>query len=105
MDTEEEIQATLAELDVQTRGLIIEADLGRQAKEFFASDLGRYILGCAKQEIMEAQMDLAEVNWWNFWKVRGLQNKIWRARSLISWMADLVRSGKSAESALAEAEE
>jgi hypothetical protein len=101
---DEEIQAQLAELDVQTRSLIIEADLGQQAKEFFASPLGKYILGCASQEIMEAQMALAEVNWWNIWGVKQQQNRIWRARSLIAWVGDLVRSGRSAEHALAETE-
>lgn len=101
---QDEIAEELAKMDVQTRTLIAEVDLGRQAKEFFASDLGRYILGCATQEIQEAQMGLAEVNWWNIWKVRKLQNKIWRARSLIGWMADLVRQGKQAEVTLTEGE-
>lgn len=105
MDTEEQIQSELATLDVVTRTLVVEADLGRQAKEFFESPVGKYMLGCASQEIMAAQMDLAEVAWWNIWKVRALQNRIWRARSMIGWMADLVRQGKNAEAALVEGEE
>lgn len=104
MDTEEQIQAELATLDVVTRTLVVEADLGRQAKEFFESPVGKYIVGCISQEIMSAQMDLAEVSWWNFWKIRKLQNQIWRARSMVAWMADLVRQGKNAEAALDEGE-
>lgn len=105
MDTDEQIQAELASLDVTTRQLIVEADLGNQAKEFFESAVGKYVLGCISQEIMEAQIELAAVSWWNFWKVRSLQNKIWRARSMVAWLADLVRQGRNAEAALVEGEE
>lgn len=100
---DEELQEYMDSLDVQTRSLIAEVDLGRQAKEFFQSDLGRYILGCAQQEAQSALIELSTVSWWRFIKVRELQNRMWRARMLIAWMADLVRSGKSAEQALAEA--
>ena len=105
MDAEADIQEALASMDVQTRTLIAEVDLGHQAREFFDSDIGKYVLGCVTQEIQEAQMKLAEVRWWNIWAVKEQQNRIWRARKLIGWLADLVRSGRSAENALAEAEE
>lgn len=104
MDYDDQLQAELAALDVQSRQLIVEADLGRQAKEFFDSDLGKYIIGCISQEIMSAQLELTHVAWWNIWKIRSLQNQIWRARSTIGWFADLVRQGKNAEAALVEGE-
>lgn len=104
MDFDDQLQAELAALDVQSRQLVLEADLGRQAKEFFESPLGKYVLGCISQEIMAAQLELTDANWWSFWKVRKLQNQIWRARSMIGWLADLVRQGKHAEAALVEGE-
>lgn len=105
METEDAIQEALAQMDVQTRTLIAEVDLGHQAKEFFASDLGKYILGCITQEIQEAQMAMDNLPFWQFWRFRQLQNRIWRARAVVAWLADLVRSGRSAENALAEAGE
>jgi hypothetical protein len=79
-----------------------EAILGRDAEEFLASELGRYLIGRADQEIEEAQDALAKVSPWRRNRIRDLQAQIWRAKSVKGWLAELVTNGKAAEAALDE---
>lgn len=101
---EEEYQALLDSLDPATRTLAAELDLGMQANEFIASDIGRYIIGCAQHEIAEANDALGRVSCWRRRKIQELQNKRWRAEQLLLWLRDLLVSAKSAKSALEERE-
>jgi hypothetical protein len=80
--------------------LFAEAALGRDAEDFLKSDIGRYILGRAEQEIQEAQDKLALVSPWRRNRIRQLQNDIWRAKSVRGWLAELVGAGKQAEAIL-----
>lgn len=105
MDRDNDLEALLAELDPVTRTLVAEVDLGEQAKEFARSDLGRHFIGVAMQEIASAQTALATTSPWRFWKVQELQNRIWRANFLLSWIRELVISGRSAHGTIQEAEE
>lgn len=106
MDTPDaELQAALATLDPTTRTLIAEVDLGNQAKEFMASDLGRHLVGCLKQEVTLAQEELTKCASWRRRRIQELQNRVWRAQFMLSWLRDLLIAGKSAQTALAEGEE
>jgi len=82
--------------------LLAEAALGRDAEEFIASDIGRYILGRCDMEIEEASEKLSVVSPWRRNRIRQLQNEIWRAKSVKSWLAELITIGKQAESVLDE---
>jgi hypothetical protein len=105
MDTpDDNLQELLAQLDPTTRTLVAEVDLGEQAKEFMHSDLGRFMIGAAKQEIILAQSALAKVYPWRWRKVQELQNKIWRANFFLALLRELLISGKSAASAIEESE-
>ena len=81
-----------------------EAALGKDAEEFLASDLGRYIIGRMDQEIADAQDKLSTVSPWRRNRIRQLQNEIWRARSVRDWLVDLVTAGQQAEAILGETE-
>jgi uncharacterized protein YbjT (DUF2867 family) len=89
--------------------LLAEAILGRDAEEFLASELGRYLVGRAEQEEREAVEQLARVSSWRRRRIRELQDDIWRARSVRQWLAEMVSAGRAAEPLLeqmrAEAEE
>ncbi len=74
-----------------------EAALGRDAADFMASDIGRYLLGRAEQDIQEAHEKLAIVSPWRRNRIRQLQNEIWRAQSVKGWLVELVGAGKQAE--------
>lgn len=99
-----ELQELLAELDPATQTLIAEVDLGGQAAEFLRSDIGRHLIGCLKQEIVLAQDALSSTSPWRFLKVQELQNRIWRAKFMLDWLRELISNGKTARSALNEAE-
>lgn len=76
--------------------LYAEAALGRQVEGFFQGDLGRYLLGCADQEIESAMDELKHVHPWRSRKIRDLQNKIYRAESFKVWLSELIIRGQQA---------
>lgn len=82
--------------------LVAEAVLGRDAEEFLATELGRYIVGRCEQEIQEAQDELSRVSPWRKNRIRELQNQVWRAKSVQGWLGELITDGKAAEVALEE---
>lgn len=102
MSDPNELQGLLDALDPTTRTLVAEIDLGQQAKEFVESDLGRYIIGCAHQEIISAQAALKTALPWRRRKIQELQNRIWRAESLLLWLRDLIEAGRSAGQTIEE---
>jgi len=105
MDTpDEDLSTLLGSLDPTTRTLVAEVDLGNQARDFMRSDLGRHLVGCLQQEVDVAQAELNTVWPWRRRRIQDLQNKIWRAQFMLSWLRDLILSGKSADGALHEVE-
>lgn len=82
--------------------LFAEAVLGKDAEEFIASDLGRYLIGQADMEIEEAQEVLCKVSPWRTRRIRELQNQIWRAQSFKGWLLEMVTAGKAAVQVLEE---
>lgn len=77
-----------------------EATLGRDAQDFLASEVGRFILGRCEHEISEASDLLSTVSPWRRNRIKQLQNEIWRARSVRGWLIELVQNGQQAEQAL-----
>lgn len=73
-----------------------EAMLGKDAEEFIKSEIGRFLTGCAEQEVVEAMEYLKKVHPWRTRRIKELQNQIWRAESFKSWLAELVIRGKQA---------
>lgn len=100
-----ELQQLIAQLDPESRTFFAEAGLGRDAKEFFETDLGRYMVGCAQQEYAAAMAKLKTVAWWRRRRIMQLQNEAWRAEQFMVWLRDLIIKGKAAEMALEEQEE
>ena len=82
--------------------LIAEAVLGRDAQEFLASEIGRYLLGRAQMDEREAMEALVSVKWWRRRRIIELQSRIYRARSVRSWLAEIITDGRQAESVLEE---
>jgi hypothetical protein len=101
----EAFQELIATLDPEAFTLFAEADIGREAKEFISSAIGRYLLGCAQQEYKEAVFKLKRTAFWRFRRIQQLQNDIWRAETFMLWIRDLIVRGRAAEIGLAEREE
>lgn len=101
----EQFQEILNSLDPQSYGMFAEADMGRQAREFAEGDIGRYLLGCARQEYAGAIEKLKRVPFWRYRRIQQLQNEMWRAENFMLWLRDLIIRGRAAEGTLAESED
>lgn len=84
--------------------LFAEAKLGLDADVFLASDVGRYLLGRAEQEIEAAYLDLERVRAEDADTIRTLQNQIWRAKSIRQWLHEAIEAGNLAEQQLRDNE-
>ena len=98
----EALQELLDGLDPQSRSLFAEAELGAQAGEFFHSELGRYMLGCAKQDLEDAHQKLADTLPFRWRRIQALQNDIRVSTMFLLYMRDLIIRGKAAERSLEE---
>lgn len=78
------------------RGLLGEAMMGKDAEEFIKSDLGRYLIGRARQEAALAIGDLKRCSPWRRRRIRELQNRIDWAESFEGWLRELVATGQTA---------
>jgi hypothetical protein len=101
----EAFQDLLRELSPESRTFFAEAALGRDAREFAASDLGRYMIGCAKQDVADAQEKLARVSPWRRHRIQQLQNEIRVAEQFLGYIRDLIIRGKAAELTLEDRED
>lgn len=98
----EALQELLNSFDPDSRAMIAEADLGQQAAEFFGTDLGRYMIGCAKQDLEDAHQKLAETLPFRWRRIQALQNEIRLPKMFLLYMRDLIIRGKAAEKSLEE---
>ena len=96
MSDDEDIQAHIESLNPEARVLFAEAVLGKDAVDFMATELGRYVVGCAQEEIKDAYTSLKKTSPWRIFRIQELQNEIWRAEKLLAWLQDLIVSGKRA---------
>lgn len=79
--------------------------LGDAVHDFFESDVGRYIVGCVEQEIEAAFIAFEKVDPTDIIKTREIQNRIWRARSFITWLSELIMGAEQAKQTIMESEE
>jgi len=77
--------------------LMAEAILGRDAREFLNTELGKYLLGRARLERDAAVEALKSVFPWRKRRIQELQNTIWKCESFEGWLASLIMDGHNAE--------
>lgn len=98
-------QELISGLDPTSRTFYAEAVLGKEAMEFFSTDLGRYMVGCAKQDMESAFEKLKTVAPWRRNRIRELQNDVRVAEQFILYIRDLIIRGKAAELSINERED
>lgn len=81
----------------EQRLLLAEVDLGLEADQFLRSKIGKYIVGRATDQSEAAMEKLKIVDPTDAKAVQSIQNDIWRADTLATWITDLIRGGKNAE--------
>ena len=90
--------------DTDYQALREELNLGEQAYEWFESNLGKYVMGVAKQEVDLALLELQTVAPWRVFKINRLQNRIKIATAAVSWLQDTIVAGQAAYEQLDELE-
>jgi len=78
------------------------AVFGRQVEDFLKSDIGDYLLQCAKRKEMLAMEQLKRVSPWRRRRIQQLQNEIEIAESIQGWLGDAIASGHAALEQLQE---
>ena len=76
--------------------LIAEAELGEEARSFLESDLGKCILGMAKQEVALAQEALETVSPLDSESIMELQQRAKLYRNFEQWLNELLDKGQTA---------
>lgn len=100
-----EFQELVQSLDPTSRVLMSEVILGQDGEEFLRSELGKTMLGMARQDYAEAVLKLAEVPWWRKGQIRSLQRQADHAKRFLDYLRELILRGRSAQAALAEGED
>ena len=76
--------------------LIAEAELGDEAKRFLESDLGKALIGMARQQVQHAQISLGEIDPTDTKAIVALQNEIKLGLRFESWIRELLQNGNNA---------
>ena len=76
--------------------LIAQAELGEEAKNFLASDLGKVIIGACKQDAQIALEKLSRVNPSNTESVRALQNEVLLNQMFEAHLLQILQDGEQA---------
>jgi hypothetical protein len=105
MATAEDRLRNIQFIDQREREYFSQAKLGQDVIDFMHSDVGRYLHGCAKQEV-EAHRDALEKcnpdTIWGRRKIRRLQGKADAARNFMTWCAEAITAGEMAYHQLEE---
>lgn len=83
-------------VDEDDHVLLAEVHIGEDAAEFIKSDLGKYIVGRANQDIKQATNELKRCFWWRTNRIRFLQNQIKVAENTKAWLIECINSGQIA---------
>ena len=76
--------------------LFAAADLGEKARSFLGTDLGRYLKGCAEQQINDCSRQLLTVSPNNTDEIQLLQGKAQTASNFLIWINEAIGMGDNA---------
>ncbi|RKX24368.1 MAG: hypothetical protein DRP45_08355 [Candidatus Zixiibacteriota bacterium] len=86
--------------DEEDYSLFAEAMLGEGAETFLRTELGRYLTGCAKQEIEDCSYQLLTVAPWRKRKIAAIQAKAGTAKNFLVWINEAISAGHNAHQQL-----
>ena len=76
--------------------LYAECVLGKDAEDFFKSDIGRYVLARSREEVDEAVKLLKVIPANEMAKIRNAQLQIAKAEGTIEWLNEQISAGVQA---------
>lgn len=86
----------------QDNQIIKSIDFGFEVEAFLQSNIGKYLIGRAEEEVEAAVESLKSVDPENPKEIRGLQHKISVAENIQYWLADAIQAGHNAQEQLQE---
>lgn len=92
-------------IDKAEQEYFAQARLGDDVFEFLRSPTGRYLHGCAKQELQllrDAMEDFDPTSFWGRRKLRKLQIRAKAARMFMTWLGEAIQQGDMAFKQLQE---
>ena len=92
-------------LDERERLYFAQAELGERVIEWLNSPVGKYVRGCAAQEIEEIRDALEKCNPNSIFgrrKIRRLQDDAKAARLVLQWLTEAIQEGENAYQQLKE---
>ena len=87
----------------ELRQLEAELNLGHKAKQFFESDIGRYLLGVASQELALERRKFENCDPNHAETMKGIHYNIRCIKGTINWLNELIQRGSDAAYQLEEA--
>lgn len=76
--------------------MIQRAAFGKQVDLFLSSDIGKYMLARAREQVVEAQLQFRKADVTNVAVMTAIQNKLVVADSIVQWLKDAVSDGLQA---------
>lgn len=92
-------------VDDREREYFAQANMGQQVYDFLRSPVGKYLHGCAKQDVEALRDELEKVNPDSIFgrrKLRRLQKRAQAARFFMTWCAEAIQVGEMAYQQLDE---
>ncbi len=77
--------------------LLRTAALGMDVRVFLDSPVGQYLIKRAETEVESALVALKDVDPENPRLIRELQNRAYRAQTVLQWLAEAIQEGENAE--------
>ena len=74
--------------------------LGESARDFFDSDVGRYVIGAARMDLEVIDQKLRVVSPWRRRKILKLQMEYKAVQDGIRWIAEVIQQAEDAETQL-----
>lgn len=84
--------------------LFATAELGENTRSFLGSDIGKYLVGCATQEIESAGRKLLKVAPTNVEKINELQMQAQTASNFLIWINEAIGMGDVAHQQITNTE-
>lgn len=92
--------ATPSDLQAQSKQLLSAVDFGFQVEAFIMSDIGKYLISRADEQVESAVQRLKQADAEDPKAIRFLQNEIVVAESIQYWLADAIKAGQIAQDEL-----
>lgn len=85
--------------------LIATAELGEEARKFLESDLGKCLIGMARQEVQAAREKLGDIDPGDMKGIEALQNHVKVGIWFEDWLNELLSRGENALSVFKQSQE